>query len=66
MRKDRAHVVLETEGISDFLNTPLDLVRPCLDRLFRLGDCVLGDFHSPLKGDQGKAAPNPIFYFQSP
>ena len=42
-------------GMSDF--KVIDLVRPCLDRLFRRLN-----WNSSLKGDQGKAAQTPIVY----
>ena len=45
-------------------NRRLDLVQPCLDRLFRWLQFRWLNWNS-LKGDQGKAAPNPIVYSQS-
>ena len=39
----------------------MDLVRPCLDHLFRWLRFRWLNWNS-LKGDQGKAAPNPIVY----
>ena len=46
-------------------NRPLDLVWPCLYRLFRRLRFRWLNWNS-LKGDQGKAAANPIVYFLSP
>ena len=46
-------------------NRRLELVQPCLDHLFRWLQFRWLNWNS-LKGDQGKAAPNPIVYFQSP
>ena len=47
-------------------NGRLDLVRPSLDRLFRQLRFRWLNWNTSLKGNQGKAAPNPIVYFQSP
>ena len=51
--------------IFNHLNRRLDLVRPCLDPLFRRLRFRCLNLNSP-KGDQSKAAPIPIVYFQFP